>query len=82
MDISVSNFKDIIDYLLRLATKYGSGSLSFMVYTGAVSDNIFQQAEQIQIADMHHQAHRYFGLLGIGNIEKKFLPNHLIVSDL
>ena len=31
---------------------------------------------------MHHQAHGYFGLLGIGNIGNKVLSNPLVVSAL
>ena len=66
LDISVSNAKYIIDHFPSLAKKYGWGSLAFMVYTGAGAMNIFRQVYQIQFADMHHQAHGYFGLIGIG----------------
>ena len=31
---------------------------------------------------MHHQAHGYFGLIGIVNVGNKVLPNYLVVSDL
>ena len=31
---------------------------------------------------MHHQAHGYFGLLGIVNVGSNVLTNPLIVSDL
>ena len=43
--------------------------------------NIFRQGEQIQISDIHHQAHGYFGLLGIGNVVN-ILPDPLVVSSL
>ena len=53
-----------------------------MVDTGAGAKNIFNQAEKILIEDMHHQAHGYFGLIGIGNVGNKVLPKPLVVSDL
>ena len=53
-----------------------------MVDTDASTKNIFRQVEQIQIADMHHQGHGYFGLLDIGNFGNQVLPNPLVVSDL
>ena len=31
---------------------------------------------------MHHQSHGYFGLIGIGNVGNKSLPNTLVLSDL
>ena len=31
---------------------------------------------------MHHKEHRYFGLLGIGNVVNQLLPNPLVVSYL
>ena len=82
MDISVSNAKDIIDNFLSLDNKYGWGRLAFMVDAGKCSKNIFIQVEQIQIVDMHHQAHGYFVLLGIGIVKIQFLPNPLEVSDI
>ena len=65
-----------------LSNKYGCGRLAFMLETDAGANNIFRQVEQIQIADMHHQAHGYFGLLGIGNVGNNALPNPLVVSAL
>ena len=56
--------------------------LSFIVDNGEVSKNIFWKLEKIQISDMHHQAHVYFGLLIIGNIVNRVLPNLLVLSDL
>ena len=53
-----------------------------MVETGAGKNNIFRQVEKIQISDMHHQTHGYFGLLCIVNIGNIVLPNPLVVSDL
>ena len=53
-----------------------------MVDTGADENNIFWYVDQIQIADIHHQAHGYFGLLVIGNVVNQFLTNPLVVSDL
>ena len=46
-----------------------------MIYTGAGSNNIFMQVEKIQISDMQHQSHVYFGLLGIENVGNKLLQN-------
>ena len=31
---------------------------------------------------MHHQAHRYFGMLGIGNVGDQVILNPLVVSAL
>ena len=31
---------------------------------------------------MHHQAHEYFGMLGIRNVGNKVLPNLLVISAL
>ena len=31
---------------------------------------------------MHHQAHGYFGFLGIGNVLNQVHPNPLVISDL
>ena len=53
-----------------------------MVETGAGARYIFRQLDQIEIAYMHHQAHGYFGLLGIGNVVNEFLPNPLVVPPL
>ena len=53
-----------------------------MLETDAGANNIFRQVEQIQIADMYHQAHGYFRLLGIGNVGNNVLPNPLVVSAL
>ena len=79
---AISNVKGIIDNFLSLAKKYGWGHLAFMIDTGAGANNIFRQVEQIQISDMHQQAHGYFGLLGIGNVENKVLPKPLAVSGI
>ena len=48
-----------------------------MVQTGAGANNIFMHVEHIQLADIHHQSHGYFGLAGIINVS-----NPLAVSDL
>ena len=80
LDISVLNAKDIIDHFLSLSNKYGWVRLAFMVDTGTGAKNLFRQVDQIQIADMHHQAHGYFGLIGLGNVGNKVLPNPLILS--
>ena len=53
-----------------------------MVDTGSGTNKIFQQVEKIQISDMHHQAHVYFGLLGIENFGNKVFPKPVIVSAL
>ena len=50
-----------------------------MVQTGAVVKNIFTQVEKIQIVDIYHQAHGYFGLTGIRNVFKH-LRNTFVVS--
>ena len=68
--------------MLGLAKKYGWGSLAFMVETGTGSNNIFRHVEKIHISDMHHQAHGYFGLIGIGNVVNQVLPKPLVLSDL
>ena len=52
-----------------------------MVDTGAGADNIFRQVEQIQIADMHTQAFRYFVLQIIENLNQA-VPDPLIVKYL
>ena len=31
---------------------------------------------------MHHQAHVYFGLIGIANVGNQVLTNPLVISDL
>ena len=53
-----------------------------MVGTTAGPNNIFRQVEQTHIADTHHQAHGYFGLSGIVNVENNVLPEYLLVSAL
>ena len=68
LDISVSNSKEIIDNFPNISYKYGWLSLAFMVQTGAGEKNIFSMVEKIQLADIRHQAHGYFGLIGIGNV--------------
>ena len=82
LDISVSNCKDIIDHFISLANKYGWGRLLFMGGTGVGANNIFRQVYQIQISDIHHQAHGYFGQLGMVNLGNSYLPNPLVVSTL
>ena len=52
-----------------------------MVEIDAGTKNIFRQVDHIQLADIHHQAHGYFGLTGIGNFVN-VLPNSLLVSAL
>ena len=78
--ISVSNNKDIIDYFIIIDNKYVWERLSFMVQTGADENNIFRVVYQIQLEDIHHQSHGYFGLIRIGNVVST-LPNPLVVSD-
>ena len=51
-----------------------------MVDTGAGVNNIFRWVEKIHIADIHHQAHAYFGLIGIGNVGNQVLTNPLVIS--
>ena len=53
-----------------------------MVQTGAGQNKSFIKVEQIQIADVHHQAHGYFVLSGIGNVVNNVLSNPLVVSAL
>ena len=53
-----------------------------MVETGVGAKNIFRQVDQIQISDMQHQEHGYFGLLGIGNVGNNFPPTPLVVSAI
>ena len=52
-----------------------------MVNTGADANNIFRLVEHIMIEDIKNQAHGYFGLQGIGNVNQ-ILSNPLIVSDI
>ena len=82
MNISVSNAEDIIDDFINIANKYGWGHLEFMVDTGAGANNIFYEVENITILYIHHQVHGYFGLIGIGNIGNKVLPNPMVLSVL
>ena len=58
LDITVSNTKDIIDNFISLYKKYGWKHLEFMVETGAGTNKIFWQVDQIHMADMHHKSHR------------------------
>ena len=53
--------------------------LALIVQTGAVVKNILRQVEDIQVVDIHHQAHGYFGLTGIGNVFNH-LRNTFVVS--
>ena len=80
--ISVFNVKDSVYHFLGLYNKYGWGRLTFMVDTGVGEKNIFRQAEQFQISDMHHKLHGCFVLLGIENLVDQVLPNPLVVPDL
>ena len=57
LNFSISNAKEIIDHFLSLATKYNRRRLALMVDTSAGANEIFQQVEQVHIADMNHQAH-------------------------
>ena len=68
--ILVSNAKDVIYNFLNLDNKYRWGRLPFMVQTGAGTQNIFNQIDHIQISEIRHQAHGYFELTGIVNVEK------------
>ena len=78
LNISVSITKEIIDHFLILARKYCWGRLALMVDTCEGAKNIFRPVDQINLVDIHHRAHRYFGLTGIGNVENRFLPNPLV----
>ena len=53
-----------------------------MVHTGAGANNIFWQVYHIQILDMHHKSHGYFGLIVIGNVVNLALLNPQVVSAL
>ena len=53
-----------------------------MANTGAGDNNIFWQVENIHIADIHHQAHGYFGVPGNGNIGNQLLPKPFVLSAL
>ena len=53
-----------------------------MVQTVAGTKNIFSQVDHIQIAYIHHQAHVYFVLIGIGNVGNNVLTNPLVESYL
>ena len=53
-----------------------------MVDIGTCARNIFRQVYQIHIADMYHQAHGSFGLIGIGNVGNQVLTKPLVVSGL
>ena len=71
LDISVSNAKDIIDHFLSLDNTYVWGRLAFMVKNGAGARNIFRVVDNVQLVDIPHQVHEYFGLIGIEFI---FIP--------
>ena len=51
-----------------------------MIETGSGENNILRQVYKIQIEDTKHQAHGYFGGIGIGNVGNNFLKNPLVVS--
>ena len=51
-----------------------------MVNTGKGTQNIFIQVEQINIADINHQANEYVGITGIVNFGNNVLPNTLEAS--
>ena len=53
-----------------------------MLDTVAGANTIFRRVDHINIADINHQAHWYFVLLGILNVGNQVLPNPLIVSSL
>ena len=50
--------------------------------TDATPKKIFRVVKQIHISDIYHQAHVYFGLIGIVNASINPLPNPLTVSAL
>ena len=81
LDISVSNSKCIVDHFLSSANKYGWVRLAFMVITATGAKDVFIVAEQIQLASIKEQAHVYFGLQVILNIDIA-LTIPLTVSDL
>ena len=81
IDITVDNYKDIIDHFLSLANKYDWGRLAFMAQNGSDKRNIFWKVDQKNIADIHVQSFGYFALQGIGNINQ-VLPNPLEVQVL
>ena len=66
---------------MNIANKHGWVHLAFMVKNGTGAKNIFRVVEQIQILDIHHQPHAYFGLMGIGNVVS-LLPKPLLVSSI
>ena len=51
-----------------------------MLEIGAGENDIFRHLQQVQIADMHHQAHGYFGIIGNKNAGNEFLTNPSVVS--
>ena len=53
-----------------------------MVLIGSGAHKMFGHVDQIHIADIHHQSHGYFGVMGIGNVVNNVLPNPLLVSTL
>ena len=70
------------DNFLSLANMYGREHLVFIVDTGADAKTILWKVEQIQIVDMHHQAHGYFGLLIIVYVANRVVSNPFAVSAL
>ena len=53
-----------------------------MLDTGKGATSIFRKVEKIQIMDMQHQAHGYFGLPGIRNVGNQVFPKTLVVRAL
>ena len=51
-----------------------------MVDTGVGTKNIFRQVKKFQIADINHQSHGSFGLIGVVNARNQVNPNPLVVS--
>ena len=82
LDISVSNSKEIIDHFLVLANNYGWGRLAFIIGTDTCPKTIYRVVVQIQFADIQKQAHGYFVLISIENVDLNPLPDNLTVSSL
>ena len=70
LDILVPDAKDIIYPFLGLSKKIGWGHLALMVNTGTGSNNILRVVKHIMLEYIQNQAHGYFGLQGIGNVNQ------------
>ena len=70
-----------MDYFLSLANTYDWGCPVLMLGTAAGPNTFFMVLEKIQLADIKHQSHEYFGLLGIGNVGNNPFPKPFLVSS-